>query len=118
MKKLLSALLAVLLVSLCIASPLTASGARADGSGKVYHVAQKQQNASDLNDGSEASPFLTVSRAAELMCAGDTVVIHSGVYRERIKPARGGTSRRNMITYRAAEGEEVVINGSDVWTPD
>lgn len=44
---------------------------------KVIHVAV---NGSDTNDGSEAMPFLTVSKAAQLALAGDTVIIHEGTY--------------------------------------
>ena len=83
---------------------------------KIYHVAQNAPNASDENDGSEAAPFLTIGRAAELLQPGETVIVHAGVYRERVSPARGG-GKNAMIWYRAAEGEEVVIKGSDEWTP-
>ena len=48
--------------------------------GNVYHVSQSG-NASDDNTGSESSPFLTINRAAQEADAGDTVIIHEGVYR-------------------------------------
>lgn len=84
---------------------------------RIYHVAQKAPNASDGNDGSEDAPFLTIGKAAEVLQPGETVIVHEGVYRERVSPARGGEAGA-MIRYRAAEGEEVIIKGSDEWTPE
>ena len=77
----------------------------------TYHVAK---SGNDFNSGSEREPFLTIQKAAEVACAGDTVVVHEGVYREWVKPRLGGLSANNRITYVAAEGEKVVIKGSEV----
>ena len=49
---------------------------------------------------------------AELLEPGQKVVIHKGVYRERVCPARGGSAPEAMIAYGAARGEEVVVKGS------
>ncbi len=38
----------------------------------------------------------------EVLQAGGRVVIAAGTYRECIRPARGGTGRRKMISYEAA----------------
>lgn len=83
----------------------------------VYHVAQNAPGASDGNDGSEEHPFLTIGKAAQILQPGETVIVHEGVYRELVKPARGGTDAENMIWYRAAEGENVTVKGSDLWSP-
>jgi alpha-N-arabinofuranosidase len=45
------------------------------------------------------------------------VEVHEGVYREWVKPENGGKSPGEMIWYYAAKGEEVVIKGSDEWSP-
>ena len=79
----------------------------------IYHVSV---NGSDLAVGSKDAPFKTVSHAANIAVAGDTVVIHGGTYREWVDPAYGGTSEHKRITYRAAEGEKPVIKGSEVVT--
>jgi len=42
------------------------------------------------------------------------VVIAEGVYRECVRPARGGSSAESMISYEAAPGAKVVIKGSAV----
>jgi hypothetical protein len=83
----------------------------------VLHVAKK---GSDVADGSEANPFLTINRAAAVAQPGDTVVVHAGEYREWVQPQRGGLSDQRRITYQAAAGEHVVIKGSERltgWTP-
>ena len=78
-----------------------------------YHVAKTGNN---TNAGSAQQPLLTISAAADLAQAGDTITVHQGVYRERVSPPRGGTSDEQRITYRAAPGEAVAIKGSEVVT--
>ena len=83
---------------------------------KTYHVSK---SGSDLNDGSRDHPFLTINRAARIATPTDTVIVHEGTYREWVSPAFGGTSSTSMITYSAAEGEKVIIKGSEIvknWT--
>jgi hypothetical protein len=75
-----------------------------------FHVAT---TGSDHADGSEDSPLRTINRAADLAMPGDTVVVHSGEYREWVQPRRGGRSELRRITYTAAPGEHVVIKGSE-----
>lgn len=75
-----------------------------------YYVSK---NGSDKADGSKDQPFLTINKAASAAIAGDTVTVHEGVYREWVKPKNGGLSNRRRITYQAAEGEQVVIKGSE-----
>lgn len=85
---------------------------------RTYHVAQKAKNASDENDGSENAPFKTISKAASILTAGEAVEVHEGIYREWVKPGKGGRSPGEMIWYYAAKGENVVIKGSDEWSPE
>ncbi len=80
-------------------------------SAKEYHVAK---SGNDKNPGTVASPFLTIQAAANVAQAGDIITVHEGVYREWIKPPRGGTSNNNRIVYRAAENEKVEIKGSEI----
>ena len=76
----------------------------------IFHVAT---TGSDIADGSEDRPFRTINRAASVALAGDTVVVHEGVYREWVDPRHGGRSDQRRITYEAAPGEHVVIKGSE-----
>ena len=77
---------------------------------RIYHVSPK---GNDCSSGDEAAPLRTISKAASLADAGDTVVVHEGEYREWVKPARGGKNELSRIVYTAAEGERVVIKGSE-----
>lgn len=76
----------------------------------TYHVAK---SGADNNTGSQESPFLTIGAAAEAARAGDTIIVHEGEYREWVKPREGGLSNIRRIVYQAAQGERVVIKGSE-----
>ena len=78
----------------------------------IYHVNQKL--GCDCNCGCSDKPFATINQAAQVALAGDEIIIHEGVYRERVAPRWGGKSNTNRITYQAAAGEHVVIKGSEV----
>lgn len=79
----------------------------------TYHVSPAGD---DSHTGTAEQPLLTVSRGAELAQPGDTVLVHEGVYRERVAPPRGGEASK-PITYIAAPGERVIIKGSEQWQP-
>ena len=77
------------------------------------HVNPGHPSASDDNDGSEAAPLRTIGRAAELAAPGTRVRIHAGVYRECVRPARGGTDPAHLISYEAFGDGSVVIRASE-----
>lgn len=81
---------------------------------KTYYVDTRDANADDNGPGTVAKPFRTINRAAQLLQPGERVVIASGIYRECVRPARGGTSPAQMISYEAAPGAKVIIKGSEV----
>ena len=93
-----------LLGSVALATTLHAS---------IIHVAT---NGRDTGVGSEPDPLRTIQHAADLAQPGDSILVHAGVYRERINPPRGGTSDAMRIVYQAAPGEKVEIKGSEVVT--
>ncbi|MCA0294819.1 MAG: right-handed parallel beta-helix repeat-containing protein [Actinobacteria bacterium] len=76
----------------------------------VIHV---RPDGSDHQEGSADRPLATIGRAAALAQPGDTVLVHQGVYREWVKPPRGGLSDTRRITYAAAPGEKVLITGAE-----
>lgn len=83
-----------------------------------HHVSK---DGSDSNPGNQPSPFLTISKAAEIAMPGDTITVGAGSYREWVRPMRGGYSEDNRITYQAAPGEDVRIMGSEPtkgWTQE
>ncbi|TRX58248.1 carbohydrate-binding protein [Fulvivirga sp. M361] len=79
-------------------------------SGEI-HVAK---TGSDSNAGTVSDPYLTISKAAGMAAPGDVIIIHEGTYREYVNPPVGGTSGANRITFKAADGEEVFVKGSEV----
>ena len=83
----------------------------------IYHVDQQHPAASDDNPGTAALPFRTINAAARRLQPGEKVVIHAGLYRECVRPARGGAGPEAMIAYEAVSGERVVVRGSEAWTP-
>ena len=60
--------------------------------------------ADDKGPGTKARPFRTINKAAQVLQPGERVVIASGTYRECARPARGGTSPSQMISYESAPG--------------
>ncbi|MEO6358991.1 MAG: right-handed parallel beta-helix repeat-containing protein [Sphingomicrobium sp.] len=81
---------------------------------RTYYVDNRAANADDNGPGDQSRPFRTIGRAAKLLQPGERVVIASGLYRECVRPARGGTGPSQMISYEAAPGANVFIRGSEV----
>ncbi len=88
---------------------------------KTYVVDGSHARARDDGPGTAEEPFKTIDRAAQALQPGERVVVAAGVYREWVRPRRGGTGPDKMISYEAAPGAEVVIKGSRVlkakWEP-
>ena len=95
---------------------------------KTLYVDQRHPRASNDGPGTCDRPLKTIQRAAQLLRPGERVVIASGVYREWVCPARGGTDPEHIISYEAAPGANVVLTGSEIlrvkweeslpWVPD
>lgn len=75
----------------------------------IYYVSA---NGNDINSGEITAPLRTIGRASELAMPGDIVRVFGGVYREWVKPQRGGTFDSPII-YEAMPGETVTIKGSE-----
>jgi len=88
---------------------------------KTYYVDCNSPKCDDNGPGTIDRPFCTIGKAAEVLQPGERVVIASGIYRECIRPTRGGTDPNHMISYEAAPGAKVFIRGSedlsDGWQP-
>lgn len=79
-------------------------------SAKEYHVSVKGD---DNQEGNFSKPLRSINAAAQKAQPGDVITVHEGIYRERVVPPRGGLSDEKRIIYRAAQGERVVITGSE-----
>ena len=87
---------------------------------RTYFVDGQAKNADDEGPGTKEHPFKTINHAAQVLQPGERVVIAEGVYREEIRPDRGGNGPDAMISYEAAPGAKVVVKGSEVaagWKP-
>ncbi|MBT4816169.1 MAG: hypothetical protein HON70_10740, partial [Lentisphaerae bacterium] len=61
-------------------------------------------------EGTEERPWRSIGHAATQAVAGDTVVVHGGVYRENIRIRATGDAERPLV-FRSARGEKVWIDG-------
>lgn len=74
---------------------------------RSLHVAS---SGDDGNSGAEASPLRTIQKAAEVARAGDTVLVHGGVYKGHVLLRLSGEPDK-PITFRNAPGERPVVDG-------
>ncbi len=64
----------------------------------------------DSNPGTEESPWLTISKCASTISAGDTCIIKDGTYSENVTITNSGSSG-NVITYQAQNKNYAVVSG-------
>jgi len=76
----------------------------------TYHVSK---NGNDKFSGTASRPFFTIQHAAKIARPGDVIMVHAGIYRERIDPVSSGTDKQRIV-YQAAPDERVSIKGSEV----
>lgn len=81
---------------------------------RTFYVDNNSGKADDHGPGTRERPFLTINRAAQVLQPGERVVIATGVYRECVRPLRGGSGPSRMISYEAAPGAKVFVKGSEV----
>ncbi len=73
----------------------------------TYYVDEK--NGSDSFDGSEASPFATIQKAADTVLAGDTVIVRDGIYYGPVNITAKGEEDAPIIFKAENPGYENVI---------
>lgn len=105
-----AALAAVAAVAVgALAAGVSAPAAGGSVTARTFHVGT---DGDDANNGSPSAPFRTIQHCADVMHPGDTCVIGEGTYRETVTPPRSG-SNLLPITFEAAPGERVVVDGTD-----
>ncbi len=93
--------LTAIIMAVTVVTSGTASAA------KTLHVAPRE-----LPGLRSSAQVRTISEAATMVQAGDTVIIHDGIYRETVVLETDGT-KEDPIRFQAALGENVIITGSD-----
>jgi hypothetical protein len=78
-----------------------------EAAGKAWHVSQKE-----LPGIMKEQQVRTISEAVSLVEPGDTVIIHNGIYRERVVIERSGLPDK-PIKFWTAVGENVIVTGAD-----
>jgi parallel beta-helix repeat protein len=81
----------------------------------IQHSFYVSPAGNDTNDGSLTHPWATVSHAAQVLKAGETLYVREGTYTlsEPIQAKHAGTARA-WITYRAFPGERVILDAEAV----
>jgi Right handed beta helix region len=75
--------------------------------GKTWHVTQDT-----LTSIRPQEQVRTISEAASRVEPGDTVIIHSGIYREKVDIDKSGLPEK-PIRFQAAVGQTVIVTGAD-----
>jgi len=85
--------------------------------GRVFYVAI---NGSDMNPGSETSPWQTIQHAADAAMPGSTVHVRGGIYAERVVIHVSGNANaaQGYITFQSHPGETAILDGEGLIPPD
>jgi parallel beta-helix repeat protein len=76
----------------------------------ILYVDENNAVCTDHGPGTADQPFCTISKAASLAVAGQTVKVFSGTYAENVIPAHSGAAGSPII-FTAARGAHVVVTG-------
>ena len=63
-------------------------------------------------DGTSATPFGRIADALAVAVAGDTVLLKPGVYSERLRTVRGGTSASRLVIRAESDGKAVLTSAT------
>lgn len=75
-----------------------------------WYVDRNSATASDTGPGTEATPFRTIQKAANVVNPGDTVYVKAGTYPEAVTCSRSGTAT-SRITFKNFGNDLVTIDG-------
>ena len=77
---------------------------------EIYHVSPKGHD--DTGAGTNERPWRTIQRALDDAEAGDSVLVHAGLYAERVEFNNSGSAAKGYITLQGEEG--AIISGKGV----
>src|SRR3954452_13844424 len=97
------------LTVLAVAGTMSITVPAAEAATTLY-VDQNNSRGSNTGSGSETTPFCSISKAAAVATAGQTVQVLSGTYVENVTPANSGSASA-PINFRPAPGAVVTVSG-------
>jgi hypothetical protein len=107
--------------SVTLPSAATAVQLPEDRVQQTFFVDNQSTSASDQNPGTEALPFQTISRGAEVaqlnneQSIGTKIYIKPGVYREQVMLSVSEMETDAPIIFEGTVPRSVIVSGSDVW---
>jgi hypothetical protein len=107
------ALLAVACTMALIRAVHTPEVRGSHATGSEFIVDNQHPKASDSNSGAHEDPWLTIQHAADVMTAGDTVLVKPGLYPERVTVGNPA-STVEPITFKADPRRSVTMYGFSV----
>lgn len=87
---------------------------RVKGSGNVYYVdiESREGQCSDDNPGTLSKPFCSIQKAADVVRAGDTILVREGIYHEKVTFKNSGSKLEGYITFKAYPREKPILEGT------
>jgi hypothetical protein len=78
---------------------------------RTYYIDCANPVSSDMNNGTEGSPWKTIQQAADVVLPGDVVVVKTGTYNERVDVERSGAEGAPIIIKSAESRTAKVLHG-------
>jgi len=102
-------ILRLLVATMVLLTVFSTASKTSFAAGNTYYVAV---TGSDTNPGSISEPFKTIQKGASVLAAGDTLLIRSGTYTEKVNIKNSGSSA-GFITIKNYPGEKVIVSGAN-----
>lgn len=82
----------------------------------TYYVSSEDPLSSDLNEGTEQSPFKTILKATKMVSPGDIVILQQGVYQEPLIPIKNGNKKAPILFKKNPSASFVRLDLTDIVT--
>lgn len=82
-----------------------------DETGSFLRTIHVSPDGNDSGDGTEQSPYRTITKACSILQAGDKICVHEGIYNERIVINGVNGTAADPVVISAVSGDSVVIDG-------
>ncbi|MCI0393769.1 MAG: right-handed parallel beta-helix repeat-containing protein [Chloroflexi bacterium] len=110
----------LILAGLCLALLIPVAGCSSaqatavKSGGNTYYIAP---GGDDDNPGTIDEPWATIQHAADVVTAGDTVLVRGGVYNEQVTVNVSGSAAEGYVTFQSYPGETAILDGTGLTVP-